>query len=323
MENVILHFVHPSRNHNPAHLRLLPERDYIGFYPEVFKSPHPPRRSEPCLNLIENEHDIFFPAHPFERLEEFLSKMIIPAFPLNRLDYQARNIVPVFSERFIYLFESDSFLLFHFFQDILGYGETKFGVQNSRPFELREIFDLRVRCVRQRERISAPPVKCLPEVDDFRSPLLAFTRSEIFPDLPVHRCLQGVFHRERPARYEKEMAHESRFRESGKDLHETRVFFRINIRIRGVLERGRFQFAEEIPVHHLRVIVPDGESRKIRIHVQIFLSRSRVHHVRSFRPFEVNNYVKAVNQNISRKRIYDLPGANILSEKPALYSGHV
>jgi hypothetical protein len=96
VEDVVLHVVDAPRDHDAADLGLLPEGEDVGLDTEVFVGPQLAGDPHAGLHLVENEQEFILVRELTQLVEELLAEVIVPAFALDRLDDEARDVVPVF-----------------------------------------------------------------------------------------------------------------------------------------------------------------------------------------------------------------------------------
>src|SRR6266480_4472733 len=195
----------------------------------MFAAPIAAGRAHPALHFIEDEEDFIFVADAPKRLQPFTAKMVIPALALDRLNDDGADVdlafINKFSDltfRFLFAVDYVAFLL------RFGQSEVDARARNPWPIELGEqIRFARIR-VRQAHGVTRAPVKGVTEMQNL-SIALAITGAHVLAHLPIHRCLQAIFDRERAAFNEQVALERPEANDPRKSFYKFRVAFRVNI----------------------------------------------------------------------------------------------
>ena len=98
LEDVVLHLLDPARDHDAAHLQLLPEGHDVRLEAEVLMRPHRPRHTDAGLDLVDDEQSLVRVTALPERPEELSPEVVVAALALDRLDDQTGDLVRVVAE---------------------------------------------------------------------------------------------------------------------------------------------------------------------------------------------------------------------------------
>jgi hypothetical protein len=123
--------------------------------------------------------------------------------------------------------------------------------------------------------------------------------------LPVEGSLHGVFHREGAAGNEEEMGKGIGDGDLPERLDERRELPRVHVAVGGIAERRSHQRSEKRLVLHLRMVVADWQRREVPIAVEVLLALQGIHYDGTVRLLEIDDDVKAVDQDIALQRRKD------------------
>ncbi len=180
---------------------------------------------------------------------------------------------------------------------VLGQREIDVRRADARPRELREVHRLpRVR-VGQAHGVAGATVEGVLEVQDVRAALAAAGR-QVLAHLPVHRGLQGVFHRQRAAIDEKPPLHRRQRGHARERVDKFRVQRGVDIGVRHLGAGGEQQVALHLGVVEMRMIEADGHRAEEAVEVDEVAAGDRIMDAAAAALLEIDDDLEAIHEDV-------------------------
>ena len=307
-EDVVLDLGDAAARHHAADLQLLAEREQVGLQAQLRVDPGGAGDAGAGLHLVDDEERVVLVRQALQLLEELRPQVVVAALRLDGLHDRAGDVVGVGEEGVLGLAQRVALLGLDRLA-VIGDRVAHVGGVDPRPRELREAVDLDRVGVGDRQRVAAAAVERAGEVQDLRAEAGRPARGLVAAGLPVEGGLERVLDGQRAALDEEGPRQLVLAQHAVQRAHELRVVGRVDVGVRGLVERDLQQLIAEVRVVRERGVVhPEGAGRVEREHVEVARAVARVDQPRTAAARRVEHQVVAVDQDVRPQRVVDLGG---------------
>ena len=188
-KDILLHLIQPRTGQHSADLSFFPKTQKVGHDAKMFAAPAFACQPHARLHFVKNQEHFVFITNGPQGLKPFLPEMIIATFPLDGFNDNGGDVGAFLRDVFSDLCFRNPLFFGHSLA-ALRFRQRKINERRAHAWpgklgEVRGLFGVRVG---QAQRVTAPAMERLFEVQDFRATLAAPGR-QIFSHLPVHRGL--------------------------------------------------------------------------------------------------------------------------------------
>src|SRR5262249_42778774 len=233
------------------------------------------RRAHAALHLVKNEQDVTFVGNFSQLLQPFTAEMVVTALALDRLDDNGANVDVALLDELVNLALSLLFTLNHVgFPLRCRQRKIEARTRHTRPVEFGEQIRLAWISVRNAHGVTAPPVKCVTEMQKLGA-ALAMTSSYVLAHFPIHRGFQTILDRKR-ATLDKQITSQRRQPDDALERrHKFSVAVGINIRVSDLHLRRAQQVSLHCGFIEVRMIETDrhGAEKSVEIDQSAIIDR--------------------------------------------------
>lgn len=116
----------------------------------------------------------------------------------------------------------------------------------------------------------------------------ALACQQVLAHLPIHGCLQRIFHGQRSAIYEEQIWHVFRARHASKGFHKFGHIGRIDVGVRRLIEGNVVDALQKPGLMQFRMVVRDGLAGEEGVEIEILAPGLGISQVRAVRTQQVD-----------------------------------